>query len=200
MIELRDITVRFGSHTVLERFHADIPLEGVTAVTGPSGSGKTTLLRLLLGLQRPDAGTIRGLTGLRVAPVFQEDRLLPWRTALENAALTGDRDAAADYLRRLGLSDALHVKPAALSGGMRRRVAMARALNYRGDLLLLDEPFTGLDEEARRKAAGVLLDTGLPMVVVTHDPEKLTLLGAARRIAVPSLAAPAAPDSPVPAG
>lgn len=199
MIELQDITVRFGSHAVLDRFSARIPLTGVTAVTGPSGSGKTTLLRVLLGLQKPDSGRITGLDGVRIAPVFQEDRLLPWRTALENVSLVGDRNGGEPYLRRLGLSDALDQKPAALSGGMRRRVAIARALHYRGDLLLLDEPFTGLDEKARRMAAGVLLDAKIPILVVTHDPEELTLLNASTRIEVPALTVPAVPDSPDPA-
>ena len=180
MIELRNLTVRFGNQTVLHDFSADIPLSGTTAISGASGCGKTTLLRVLMGLRKPDAGTVGEMRGLRVSAVFQEDRLLPWMSALENVSLVSDEETAKRHLAALGLSEAMGERPAALSGGMKRRVAIARALAYGGDLLLLDEPFNGLDEAAKRVAAEAILAAGMAVVVVTHSAEEMELLRAER--------------------
>ncbi len=182
MIELCDVTVRFGERTVLDRLSAQIPLAGTTVVTGASGSGKTTLLRVLIGLQGLNGGKVAGLDGLKLSVVFQEDRLLPWLTALENVSLVSAPVSARRYLYALGLGDALAQKPPALSGGMRRRVAIARALAYDGDLLLLDEPFAGLDDGAKRICAAVLLDQNKPIVLVTHSLEEAERLHGAVRI------------------
>ena len=94
MIELSGVTVRFGARTALSNFSARLPDEGTVALRGASGAGKTTLLRVLAGLLRPDAGTVTGLAGRRIGFVFQEDRLLPWRTALQNVALVSDEARA----------------------------------------------------------------------------------------------------------
>ena len=131
MIELREISVSFGDNRVLERLSDQWPDCGTVVLRGPSGSGKTTLLRVLCGLLRPDAGCVTGLKRRRVSVVFQEDRLLPWRTALENVALVSDERTARELLGRLDLLEAADSRPDALSGGMRRRVAMARALAIR---------------------------------------------------------------------
>ena len=182
MIELRDVTVRFHGRTVLDGLSAQIPLAGTTVVTGASGSGKTTLLRVLIGLQELSGGNIAGLDGLKLSVVFQEDRLLPWLTALENVSLVSTPASAHRYLCALGLRDALNQKPAALSGGMRRRVAVARALAYGGDLLLLDEPFTGLDDGAKQMCAAALLEQKRPIVLATHSSEEAERLHGAARI------------------
>jgi len=107
VIQLSNITKSFGGTTVLNNFSAEIPLCGVTVIRGASGAGKTTLFRLLLGLEKPDAGEILGMQGRKPAVVFQEDRLLSWATALENVALGSDEARADAVLNRLGLCESM---------------------------------------------------------------------------------------------
>ena len=178
MIELSNITVSFGDKTVLNDFSLCLPDEGCVAVQGPSGTGKTTLLRVLAGLIVPDAGSVMGLENRRVSMVFQEDRLLPWRSAWENAALGSDKDTARRFLAALGLGGECDSLPKSLSGGMRRRVAIARALSFSNDVLLLDEPFTGLDPALREETAALLRGHARLMILVTHDPQEAALLKA----------------------
>ena len=185
MIELSGVTVRFGARTALSNFSARLPDEGTVALRGASGAGKTTLLRVLAGLLRPDAGTVTGLAGRRIGFVFQEDRLPPWRTALQNVALVSDEARAKELLKRLDLGGALALRPAALSGGMRRRVAIARALAFSGDVLLLDEPFNGLDEARREQAAALMRASARLIVVATHDGLDAQLLGAHQTLELP---------------
>lgn len=153
--------------------------EGDTlAVMGPSGAGKTTLLRTLAGLDRPDRGQVHRAPG-RVAMVFQEPRLAPWCTALENVELVlapAARAKAAAWLERVGLGDALHVYPSALSGGMRQRVAVARALAIDAAIVLVDEPFSNLDATTaaalRDDLTAHLHLLGRTTIWVTHDAEE----------------------------
>lgn len=184
-IALNRISKSYGARSVFRDFSAVLPLEGVTVVRGPSGAGKTTLFRLLLGLERPDSGELSGLNGLKPAVVFQEDRLLPWASALENVSLVSNEETAKTALSRLGLSENLCQLPRALSGGMRRRVAIARALAYGGDLFFLDEPFTGLDEENKRIVADAILETRAPVFVITHEAEEAELFGTHRTLLIP---------------
>lgn len=168
---------------VLRDFTLTLPEQGVVGLVGPSGCGKTTLLRLLAGLESPQAGTITGLDGRRVAVVFQEDRLLPWESAAENAVTGADpaaRERATDWLVALGLAEHLRGRPAELSGGMKRRVTIARALAADHDLLLLDEPFAGLDEPTWRSAAERIAAAGAGRltVLVTHLLDQATAMGA----------------------
>ena len=156
--------------------------KGVTAVIG--GGGKTTLLRLLLGLEKADGGQITGLAGRRVGTVFQEDRLLPGMDAEGNlrfalgAAYDGGK--AAELLGALGLGDAGGKTVRDYSGGMRRRLSLARALLFPCDILLLDEPFTGLDPENRARAAERVRRSGAGRIVfvVTHEASDAEALGA----------------------
>ena len=150
---------------------------------GPSGCGKTTLLRVALLLQPPDAGTVSGDAG-RTAAVFQEPRLLPWRTAAENvnAVLSDTRETmpeALSMLDRVELSDAAEKYPAELSGGMQQRVSIARALAYRPDLLVLDEPFRGLDDELRGRMVSLLSASlsSASLLLVTHSEDEARALG-----------------------
>ena len=176
-ILVKNLSKTFGGHQVLNNFSAEISLCGVTVIRGASGAGKTTLFRLLLGLEEPDFGEIHGMQGRKPAVVFQEDRLLPWATALENAALGSEESRAKDALKRLGLGENLYQHPRELSGGMKRRVAIARALAYAGDILFLDEPFTGLDEENKRVAANEMRKANIPIFVITHDDAEAELFG-----------------------
>ncbi len=184
MIEIKNISLSFGENMVFNDFSVKIPFDGVTAVRGPSGEGKTSLFRMLLGLQKPDSGMISGLEGKKVSVVFQEDRLLPWASALENVALVSDPVAAELALTALGLKDSMHLLPRELSGGMCRRVAIARALAYGGDVLFLDEPFTGLDEDNKRLVANEVLKTGVPVLVITHEDFEAGLFGIVREIVI----------------
>lgn len=155
---------------------------GVTCIMAPSGMGKTTLLRVLLGLESPDSGRVKVPKNCRWTAVFQEDRLLEQLDAMGNLrfVLGGDfrEEAAAELLRELGLEDTGHKKVRDFSGGMKRRLALARALLAPSDALVLDEPFTGLDEENRERAIGCIrrLASGKPVLLVTHDePDALGL-------------------------
>ena len=148
---------------------------GVTCVMAPSGAGKTTLLRILMGLDRPDSGTVFP-TGVHWSAVFQEDRLLEHLGAMENlrfvlgSAL--DEPAAHVLLTELGLGDTAGKPVREFSGGMKRRLALARALLAPSDALALDEPFTGLDEENRARCQALIrrMAPGKPVLLVTHDP------------------------------
>jgi len=184
VIEIKNVGLSFGENVVFQDFSAEIPFEGVTVVRGPSGEGKTSLFRMLLGLQKPDCGTITGLDNMRISVVFQEDRLLPWASALENVALVSDHAAAETALTALGLRDSMDLLPKELSGGMRRRVAIARALAYGGDALFLDEPFTGLDEDNKRLVANEVLKSGVPVFVITHEDSEAELFGSFREIMI----------------
>lgn len=170
MIVLENVTKRYGEKTVIEHLSLVVQDGKMTCLFGPSGSGKTTLLRLIGGLEKPDEGRMT-VPHAKISIVFQEDRLLPWFSALDNAALGADKQTAKTLLERLGMGDALSKKPAALSGGMKRRVALSRALAYGGDLLLLDEPFKGLDDELTRTAVAIIKEQwqGKTIVLVTHD-------------------------------
>jgi NitT/TauT family transport system ATP-binding protein len=155
------------------------------ALLGPSGCGKSTLLRLVAGLDRPERGAVRrsdAAQGSDVAMVFQDAHLLPWRDVLANVALPLEllgrpraeaRRLAEAALARVGLADALRLHPAELSGGMRMRVSLARALVTEPRLLLLDEPFAALDELTRMALDDELRrlwrEAGLTVLFVTHS-------------------------------
>ena len=180
-IWITNLSKRYGETVVFRDFSARIPLGETTVITGVSGGGKTTLLRLLLGLETPDAGEIAGVPARRAA-VFQEDRLCPQLTALENVLLAAGRrreTQARVILSRLGLGGALAAPAAELSGGMRRRCALARALCADFSLLALDEPFKGLDEANRRAAMDAVRDFShdKTVIFVTHDAAEAGFFG-----------------------
>ena len=152
----------------------------VLAVQGASGAGKTTLLRTLAGLLPPAAGEV-DTGGGSCAMVFQEPRLLPWYNAHKNVMLALADEPAADsvaqeWLHRVDLGDAAHLFPAQMSGGMRQRAAIARALAAQPSLLLVDEPFSALNPELARTLRALLLELirrqNIVTVWVTHNPEE----------------------------
>ena len=155
-----------------------LPDTGVVCLWGPSGCGKTTLLRLLAGLEKPSDGVVEGVGS--VSMVFQEDRLLPWFTALENVTITGATEGkATETLSALGLTDAeISALPQHLSGGQQRRVALARALAADSDILLLDEPFNGLDEDTWQSIIPLIVRYAEhnPVVLVTHIRQQAEML------------------------
>jgi NitT/TauT family transport system ATP-binding protein len=181
-ITLRGVSKRFGDKIVLADFSCDFPSTGCVALMGPSGCGKTTLLRLLAGLETPDAGEITLPPNAKLAYLFQEDRLVPALTAKGNVmAVLHHSDKATEllaerWLARVGLAGEEIAYPQDLSGGMKRRVAIARVLAFGGELLLLDEPFRGLDRETKSRMQELLL-TGYDArrrltILVTHDEEE----------------------------
>ena len=180
MIELKvkDLSVSYGELPVLKGFSYDFTPAGCYALMGESGVGKTTLLHTLAGLIKPRNGDIGGFRAVKCAVLFQEDRLLNHLTAMENVALVSDEKTAEKWLCALGLSEKLHEHPTELSGGQRRRVALARCLAFGGDVLLLDEPFTGLDEETRANACRLISENFPHVILSTHDREEARLLGA----------------------
>ncbi|MGM0385676.1 MAG: ATP-binding cassette domain-containing protein [Actinomycetota bacterium] len=184
MMEIRQLTKRFGTNLVLDHLDLALPDGTTTVLMGPSGSGKTTLANILLGLLHPDAGTVAGLDGARLAAVFQEDRLCEGLTAPANVRLVlhdgGARhphDAVRAELAAVGLAgDDLHKPVSQLSGGQRRRVAIVRAMMAGADFTVLDEPFKGLDEATRDRVLGYVRDrlAGRTALVITHDPAEAT--------------------------
>ena len=165
--------------TLVEDLSVTVAPGQTLAVTGASGAGKTTLLRAISGLSDTDAGSISRPTG-RLSQVFQEPRLVPWYSAHRNISLvvggpTPDLTAV-QWLERVGLASAGHLPPARLSGGMRQRVSIARALSTDPSLLLVDEPFSALDrplaKALRADLIALLADQDVITVWVTHDPDE----------------------------
>lgn len=172
-IRVQNLCKTYGDHVVLHNlsFTAGV---GVTRILGRSGAGKTTLLRILLGLDQPDSGSLFG-TNCRWVAVFQEDRLLGHLDAEDNLrfALGSAYNAAAakTLLGELGLADVGSKPICEYSGGMKRRLALARALLAPSDALILDEPFTGLDEENRSIALRCILHAAQtkPVLLASHE-------------------------------
>ena len=182
MLTIEHLTKQFGEKTLFRDLC--LTVEGPAVLWAPSGWGKTTLLRILMGLDTPTAGRVRGVG--RAAAVFQEDRLCPQLTALQNVTLVlpgsekqYKEQIEADF-QQLGMDAAALTLPAArLSGGQKRRTALLRALWAPSDTLLLDEPFTGMDPDTLA-AAAALLRTRCgtePVLLATHDREAIRLLG-----------------------
>ena len=178
MICLEHVSISFGDKQVLNDFSLTLPQSGVTVLSGPSGCGKTTLLRVLAGLEQPQSGRITGISPDETAFLFQEDRLLPGRTVLQqltDVMENARRHEAAKWLELAELTGEENALPRELSGGMGRRLALVRALALGGELYLLDEPFTGIDLPRRRRLMATLKQLGKPVVLVSHEPEILEL-------------------------
>lgn len=182
-MKLRDICVSFDGKRVIDGFSLDIPAGASICLQGPSGCGKTTLLNVMMGLIKPDSGLISGNHGVRLGVVFQEDRLIEHMSALENLLLVTEgrskRREAEKALDALGLFDLRNNAVQPFSGGQKRRVAIARAMISRANLLLLDEPFKGLDKDTRMTTADYIREhtDGAALVVVTHDRDEALMLG-----------------------
>lgn len=189
LILCKELTLRFGKNTVLDRFSLTLPDQGVTALSGPSGCGKTTLLRVLAGLERPQAGTV-GVPPQDTALLFQDDRLLPWRTAEQHLTDVLPKRRWNEVPALLALAELegeAEKHPAALSGGMGRRLALARCLALPSRLYLLDEPFAGVDLPRALRILERLKSLPSPVLLVSHEPAVLAAADAVIELDGPPL-------------
>lgn len=180
---IRNITKSYGEKTVFKNLNLKIESGKITCIMAPSGAGKTTLLRMMMGLEKPDRGSIVGLSEKRFSAVFQEERLCEGMTAagnirLVNPSLTADQ--IRNELQRLGMYDCENQPVSELSGGMRRRVSILRALLAEYDVLFMDEPFKGLDSTLKKDVITSVMEktVGKTVIVVTHDRSEADLLRA----------------------
>ena len=178
MIRLDNITKAYGDHTVLHDLSLNVNDGEHIAIMGKSGKGKTTLLRIIANLETPDSGTVSGFTQEDISYVFQESRLFDHLTVLDNVAAVCDRPLkearmeAIKYLDAVGLLDSAQLYPDEISGGMAQRVAIVRALIRNTPILLMDEPFSALDNTTKNAMLLLLSDLcrDKTLIIVTHDP------------------------------
>ena len=198
-LEVRNLCYSYhaleGETKALDEISFDVRDGEFFAIVGPSGCGKSTLLSLLCGLIEPEEGKIlidgkaRGESGAAIGYMLQRDHLFEWRSILSNVSLGLEiqnrldhraREELLEMLSAYGLEQFQDAKPGQLSGGMRQRAALIRTLALKPDILLLDEPFSGLDEDAKKRALAVIKawQKGRTLVLVTHDKEDAKKLGA----------------------
>ncbi len=174
MVKLNNVSLTLGGRKIIDGFSAEFMPGTATALLGASGCGKTTLLRLIAGLERADKGEV--IRDGKVSFAFQEPRLLPDRTALQNINFVlgdGDKtlDEAQKWLKRAELGQDGDKLPSELSGGMKQRISLVRALAFEADILLLDEPFAALDGALKQRMMELVKEysKGKTVVFVTHD-------------------------------
>ncbi|MBC3797209.1 ABC transporter ATP-binding protein [Acetobacterium tundrae] len=189
-IVIKNLKKSYGDQIIFDDFNLVLQEKKITGILGPSGAGKTTLLNLCCGLEKPDSGTIEGINPTSISYIFQEPRLLPWRTIRENLRFvfkgqsikkSGFHDKEIDeMLRMVGLDTVGDYYPQELSGGMRQRVAIARAFLYPSELLLMDEPFSSLDLTLKNKLMGDFLkiweQDKRTVIFVSHNQEEIKQL------------------------
>lgn len=179
VLSVNGIGKSFGEKTVLRGISFKLEQGSVTCIMGQSGCGKTTLINIILGLINADFGTVT-CSAKKTAVVFQEDRLFEDYTALSNVRAVSDKEKALEVLSAVGLMGEEHKRVKEMSGGMKRRVAIARALAYDADLIIMDEPFKGLDIETKNKVLNYILNAtkGKTLLLVTHDESEAKSLNA----------------------
>ena len=176
MLKIQNLSYKYSKSLVIDDLTYEFECGKVSAIIGESGIGKTTLLNLIADLIDAPNGKIT--TNIKkIGYVFQEPRLFDWMSALENVSTVSDDATARKILTKMGLADAIYKYPQELSGGMKQRVAIARALAYDPELVILDEPFKGLDPEMRREISEFVFSTlkNKTVIMVTHDTEDLEL-------------------------
>jgi len=180
MISLDGVSKSFRSKEIIRDISFTVNDGGILTLTGPSGCGKSTILNIVSGLITPDSGTVMRSSD-RIGYAFQKDILIPWKSALENVLyvmkghLPPDEalDTAVSLLNKLGLAEDIHKKPAIMSGGMKKRVNIARAISLKPDILLLDEPFVFLDHKNIEEIKIIIKERAAAdncaVILVTHD-------------------------------
>lgn len=178
MRTVKGLCKNYDGRAVLDKVDFAFKDGQVYCLMGASGHGKTTFLQILSGLLQPDAGELQGFPSSGVGMVFQEDRLCEVLNPVENLQIIGCRNSEA-LLREILPADCLGQPVRELSGGMRRRVAVARAIAAESEILLMDEPFTGLDEETKLRVIRFIREhrQGRLLIAATHQAEDAELLG-----------------------
>ncbi len=186
-IIIQNLYKSYDEKQVLTNFSAALPHGKLTGLMAASGAGKTTLLRILMGLEKADRGSITGTNGLRLSAIFQEDRLCENLNPVSNIRLVTPSIKKEDIeqaMADVGLIDCQHQPVREFSGGMRRRVAILRALLADYDVLFLDEPFKGLDRKTKEIVMAYTRQacSGQTVLLVTHDPTELEAMNAVQRL------------------
>lgn len=183
-IKVNNLFKSFNGQQVLNNVSLLFAEGGITCIMGTSGVGKTTLANIMMGLRKADSGKIIGLQGKKISAVFQEDRLIEHLDAIKNIMLVCPKDmkkeVIEDNLKEIGLTEYKDKPTKSLSGGMRRRVVMVRALLSDYDVLIMDEPFKGLDEELKGRVINYVKEKtkGKTVVIITHDKDEAAMLEA----------------------
>lgn len=170
MIKLDKISKSFGEKKVINNLSFHFEKGKKYGIMAPSGSGKTTLFRIISSLDTPDNGSVETNSPSTISYLFQEDRLFESFTAAENILAVGNKNFDT-VIKKLRLDEFLHKFPREISGGMKRRTALARALVRDADIYLFDEPFTGLDESLKEEIISYLKDAlgGKTLILSSHD-------------------------------
>ena len=183
-IIITDLCKTFDDNEVLKNVNITLKDNSIYCLMGSSGIGKTTLLRILIGLERADSGSVSGIDTKSISCMFQEDRLIPYLSAIDNVRIVlhgkNNRDEIRNNLLSILPDDSLDIPVSSLSGGMKRRVALARALSYPGKLIILDETFTGLDKDTKLNVIDYILKmrNNRTLLIATHETDDANLLGA----------------------
>ena len=185
-IIITDLCKTFDDNEVLKNVNITLKDNSIYCLMGASGIGKTTLLRILMGLEHADSGSISGIDIKSISCMFQEDRLIPYLSAIDNVRIVlrgknnNNREEVRNHLLSILPDDSLDMPVNSLSGGMKRRVALARALSYPGKLIILDEPFTGLDKDTKLNVIDYILKmrNNRTLLIATHGTDDANLLGA----------------------
>lgn len=183
-IIIKDISKSYGNTVVFENLNLKIKHYQITAIMGASGVGKTTLLNILLGLEEPDTGKVEGLEEKKIVAVFQENRLVESLDSIRNVQVVCKKDFSRNELleefKQVGLEDTENKPVSELSGGMKRRVAIVRAVFVDADIIVMDEPFKGLDVGLKSKVIKYIKDKtkGKTVIIVTHNLDEVSELGA----------------------
>lgn len=175
-MQINDLYFAYDDNVIIDKLSFEIPRGKLLCLWGHSGIGKTTLFQSLAGLSgvQPDI-----LRDKRIAYLFQDNRLLPHATALQNVASVTDEAGAEHWLNVVGLAECANLYPDEMSGGMQRKAAIARMLAYGGDVYLMDEPFTGLDDESKDSLISVIKERikDSYALMITHDDYTAEKLG-----------------------
>lgn len=188
MLKIKAVDLQYQELEIFKNLSFDVQNNEIVAIIGPSGCGKTSLLNMIGKLQEPTNGSIE-VDGEKIAFIFQDDRLLPWKSVWDNIAIVGKEEKVntiRNLIKEVGLEGFENYKPSQLSGGMKKRCGIARAFYYDSELLLMDEPFQGLDYTLRREMLQMLMEVWKkhqqPVVFVTHEIDEA--LQVAHRILV----------------